>query len=128
MHVTDEELNLISAQGSISIYRNGQSANLIVHDINRLYTAEPDRVVFDQNFWTNAEMSIEPPISSAVAYQGISQKKTQVYHLPNDFLLPVEGRPTIQVPELVNIGMDIVIQWNSDRVDGRLSNAVRALT
>jgi hypothetical protein len=122
MHVTDEELNLISAQGSISIYRNGQTADIIVHDINRLYKAEPDRIVFDQNYWTNAQMSQDPAISSAVAYVGVGQRKTQVYRLENDFIPPVDGSPTMQVPELVNIGMDIIVHWNADRTLSRTSH------
>jgi len=122
MHLSDDELSMISARGSLSIYRNGHTANIVVHDISTLYTAEPDRIVFHQNFWTNAEMSTSDPISSAVAYQGVGQKHSQVHHLSNDFVPPVEGVPVITVPELVNIGMDIVLHWQADQLNGRTSH------
>jgi hypothetical protein len=122
MHLTDEELQMISAQGSLSVFRNGDNGAIIVHQISGQYTAEPERIVFNQDFWTNADISSVPPYSSADVESGVVQKETQVHRLYNDFLPNVEGMPVLDVPETVTLGREIIIHWTADRLGGRLSH------
>jgi len=122
MHLTDGELGMISAQGSLAVYRNGKNSDMVVHQISQLYKAEPERIVFNQDFWTNADMSTEEPYSSNSAWIGVVKKETQVHHLDNDFLPTVEYIPVMDVPEIVSLGMEIIIEWTADQLGSRLSN------
>jgi len=95
---------------------------IVVSEVSRDYTVEPDLIIFGRQFSSYAAYSPTPPVSSKYRSAHQVQLETQIYDHPNDFLPLVEGYPIVEVPDIVSLGNTITVTWYPDARSDRVSH------